>query len=106
MLWFLLFGLIGYGLYKTYRYYWYRSLVKKVSRYQNVLYKKLPPPEKKELRKLVNTILDSGISLDEETNKIVTPLYQEMEIEDLYNLDGMNLRISKDRQRKDRQREE
>lgn len=91
MLWFLFAGFVVYVIYRIYRHYWFRSLQKKIVQFKGAQYKTLSRPDKKKLRSLVETALDSGMTLDVDTNKIVGDVYREIEIEDFYNQGGLGL---------------
>ena len=91
MLWFLLFGFLGYLIYKIYRHYWFRALRKKIAKFSGLQYRRLSPPDKQTLRDLVERVLDSGITLDDETNKIVGDAYKDIEEERFYQQGGLGL---------------
>ena len=98
MLWFALFGFLGYLTYRIYRHYWFRGLQRKVMQYHNVKYQKLSGYEKKNLRQLVDAVLNSGMTLDDDTNQIVDMVFRESQMADLYDQDdmGMGLREIRD----------
>ena len=94
MLWFALFGFLGYLAYRIYRYYWFRDLQRRVMKYHNVKYHNLSGHEKKDVRQLVDTVLNSGVTLDEDTNEVVDMVFRESQMADLYDQGemGMGLR--------------
>ena len=84
MLWFALFGFLGYLCYRTYRHYWFRGLQRKVAHYKDSNFQKLSRHDKKNLRQLIDTVLNSGMTLDEDTNQVVDRVFQESQMADLY----------------------
>lgn len=100
MLWFLLFGTIGYLIYRLCRKRRFRSIQAQISRYKDVSYAKLPAPEKRKLRSLVEAALNSDVDLEETASKVVGELYMEIEKEDFYNQGGLGLSELSSRRRR------
>ncbi|MCM1982074.1 hypothetical protein [Lyngbya confervoides] len=98
MLWFLLFGLLGYFIYKVYRFYWFRSLQQKIIRFKGKPYKQLSKANQKKLRGFVEAALNADLLLDDDTNKIVGEVYNDIQQEAFYRQGGFGLHeISRDR---------
>lgn len=85
MLWFALFGFLGYLAYRLYRHYWFRGLQRKVAHYKDANFHKLAKHDKRNLRQLVDTVLNSGMTLDEDTNEVVDMVFKESQMADLYD---------------------
>jgi hypothetical protein len=96
MLWFLLVACIGYLIYKIYQHFWYQDLQKKILEYRHVEYAKLSVQDKKNLRQLVNKMLNTGTTLEEDMNKFITRVFHEMEKEDFNAQGGMGLKDRRD----------
>ena len=92
MLWFLLFGTIGYIIYRFHKRRRFRTQQKEIAKYKDAQFNKLASAEKLKLRKLVNSIFNSRMTLNDETNEIVSDLYQQIEQEDFYRQGGLGLK--------------
>ena len=97
MLWFLLFGLMGFIVYRLIKNRRDRTLRKQLLHFQDKNYAKLPSAEKAELKALVKHALNSNMTLDDETNKIISLVYKEIDKDD-FHAQGMGLHV-KDRWR-------
>ena len=87
MLWFALLLFLGYLTLQLYRRYRFRQLRRQVIRYKNQKYSDLPRREKRYLKNLVDQILDSGMTLDDDTNQVVDKVFKEATMAELYDSD-------------------